>query len=69
MNLQIITELVLLKLIIQYCTEVKLSALVTLIVTEEIHAILFFYCIHFIAIRYKVYTCIYAHIYQLHIYL
>ena len=43
-------------------TEVKLSALFTLIVTEEIHTILFFYCIHFIAVRYKIYTCIYAYI-------
>ena len=42
--------------------EVKLSALFTLIVTEEINTILFFYYIHFFAVRYKIYTCLYAYI-------
>lgn len=42
--------------------EVKLSALFTLIVTEEINTILLFYYILFFAVRYKIYTCIYAYI-------
>lgn len=51
-------------------TAVKLSALFPLIVTEEIHTILFFYCIHFIAVRYKIYTCICVYIwYHLHKYI